>query len=78
MRKCKCGFNVGDTVVTIGWDGHSDDGCWVGGMRKLVGKEGVITHIDHNDHGRCVVEIDRIEFIWETRWLQKVEPYTLF
>lgn len=79
MKTCNCGFAEGDRVITVGWDGRSDDGCWVSSMRELVGQEGVITRISHDDYNsRCVAEMDGIEFIWETRWLQKVEPYTLF
>ena len=58
MTQCKCGFSEGDRVITIGWDGHSDDGCWVSSMRELVGQEGVITRISHDDYNnRCVAEM---------------------
>lgn len=50
MTQCKCGFSEGDRVITISWDGHSDDGCWVSSMRELVGQEGVITRISHDDY----------------------------
>lgn len=57
MTQCKCGFSEGDRVITISWDGHSDDGCWVSSMRELVGQEGVITRISHDDYNnRCVAE----------------------
>lgn len=79
MTHCKCGFNVGDHVITVGWDGKSPEGCWVDGMRHHVGKDGIITIINHDYYdGQCVVELDGVEYLWETGWLEHVSPYSLF
>lgn len=78
MTQCKCGFNKGDQIVIVGWDGKSHDGCWVLDMHNHIGKCDVIECISHDDDGRCVVELDEVDYFWETRWLEKVKPYTLF
>lgn len=78
MTRCKCGLDVGDRVRIVGWDGQSGEGCWVEGMRYYVGKECNIINIDHFRDGPCIAELDKVVCLWETQWLQKIEPYTLF
>lgn len=78
MTQCNCGFKEGDRIRIVGWDGQSPEWCWVEGMSHYVGKECRILNLDHSTDGPCIVELDKVVCLWDTRWLGKVEPYTLF
>ena len=78
MTRCKCGLDVGDRVRIVGWNGQSPKGCWADGMSYHTGKECKILHVGHHPERACIAELDKVVCLWETQWLQKIEPYTLF
>ena len=78
MTNCKCGFKEGNRICIVSWDGESHKGCWVDGMSTYIGKECHILNIDHFKDRPCIAELDKVVCLWETRLLQKIEPYTLF
>lgn len=77
METCTCGLKRGDHVIIVGWDGEGSSGCWVGGMKQHVGISDIIYNVDHETRP-CTATLTRTPCVWQTEWLQKVEPYILF
>lgn len=52
MENCTCGYEKGDCVTIIGWDGTGESGCWARRMDQYIGISDIVDKVNHNACGK--------------------------